>query len=266
MWFALHMADTILVDRDGAVATITLNRPERLNAMLPGMGAEYANTLRALDDDPRVRGILVTGAGRGFCSGADISVLGEDAGTLQQFLSGPQDLPTEAFALRTPVATAINGPCAGIGFVMAVCADARFAHPEATLTTSFARLGLVAEYGIAWVLPRLIGLPAATDLLLSGRSITGREAEELGLVVCADDPVAAAHGWLAEIATACSPTSMAEMKRQLLAAWSVDLDTSARDSLDRMAASFTRPDLREALTARVERRPPDFPDYVKTPQ
>ena len=260
------MADTILVERDGPLGIITLNRPDRLNALLPGMGAEYARALRELDADPHVRGILVTGAGRGFCSGADISVLGEDAQTLQQFLSGPQDLPTQAFSLSTPVATAINGPCAGIGFVMAVCADARFAHPDATMTTSFARLGLVAEYGIAWILPRLIGIPAATDLLMTGRTIDGREAADLGLVVCAEDPVSSARAWLMEIATSCAPSSMAEMKSQLLLAWNQDLDTAARDSLARMAASFDRPDLREALVARGERRPPEFPDYASTPQ
>jgi len=260
------MADTILIDRDGPLATVTLNRPERLNALVPGMGAEYARALRELDADADVRGILVTGAGRGFCSGADISVLGEDASTLQQFLSGPQDLPTQAFSISTPVATAINGPCAGIGFVMAICADARFASPEATMTTSFARLGLVAEYGIAWVLPRLIGIPAATDLLLTGRTINGDEAEELGLVVCTVDPVSAARAWLMEIATACAPASMAEIKAQMLRAWNQDLDTAARESLERMAESFTRPDLREALAARAERRSPSFPNYVKTPQ
>lgn len=260
------MADQVLVTREGHLATITLNRPDRLNALLPGMGAQYAQVLRDLDADPRIRGILVTGAGRGFCSGADISVLEEDSAKLQEFLSGPDDLPTQALNLSTPVATAINGPCAGIGFVLGICADARFVHPDATLSTTFARLGLVAEYGVAWLLPRLIGLPRATDLLLSGRTITGREAEKWGLAVCADDPVAAARAWLDDVASTCSPVSVAEMKAQLLNAWNQDLDTAARDSLARMAQSFTWPDLNEALSARAEKRKPTFPPYDSTPQ
>lgn len=260
------MTDHVLVTREGPLATITLNRPERLNALLPGMGAQYAQVLRDLDADPGVRGILVTGAGRGFCSGADISILQEDSATLQEFLSGPDDLPTQALFLSTPVATAINGPCAGIGFVLAICADARFVHPDATLSTTFARLGLVAEYGIAWLLPRLIGLPRATDLLLSGRTITGHEAESWGLAICADDPVAAARTWLEHVVSECSPVSVAQMKAQLLRAWNQDLDTAARDSLERMAQSFTWPDLTEALAARTDKRKPTFPPYDSTPQ
>lgn len=254
------------MERHGAIATITLNRPDRLNALVPGMGAEYVAALQDADLDPTIRGILVTGAGRGFCSGADVAVLQESPDALESFITGVADLPTYVFHMGTPVATAINGPCAGVGFVMAVCADARFVHPDATLTTSFARLGLVAEYGAAWVLPRIVGLPAATDLLLTGRTITGREAESLGLATCTEDPVDAAHQWLTSIADHSSPTSVAEMKEQLLNAWSQDLDTAAEDSLHRMKNSFRRPDLSEALTARAEKRPPRFADYGRTPQ
>lgn len=256
----------IMVERRGALATITLNRPERLNALVPGMGAEYVATLQEADRDPGIRGIVVTGAGRGFCSGADISILQEGPDVLESFISGVTDLPTQVFHLGTPVATAINGPCAGVGFVMAVCADARFVHPGATLTTSFARLGLVAEYGAAWVLPRIVGLATATDLLLTGRTITGREAEALGLATCVEDPVQAASEWLGGIAEHSSPTSVAEMKQQLLRSWNQDLDSAADESLRRMRLSFRRPDLIEALTARAEKRQPRFADYGSTPQ
>jgi len=260
------MSEMIAVARRGEIATITLNRPERLNALVPGMGAEYVDALRAADVDPEVRGILVTGAGRGFCSGADVGILHESPDALESFITGVAELPTQAFHIGTPIATAINGPCAGVGFVLAVCADARFVHPEATLTTSFARLGLVAEYGAAWVLPRLIGLAPATDLLLTGRTITGREAESLGLAICAEDPVQAATAWLSAVAQHCSPTSIAEMKEQLLQSWNQDLDTAAEDSLRRMKESFRRPDLVEALAARSEKRQPKFAPYGKTPQ
>jgi enoyl-CoA hydratase/carnithine racemase len=169
---------SILLEFRDSVALVTLNRPDRLNALTADMGPNYAQLLRDLDADPGTRAIVVTGAGRGFCSGADLATLGGSVDELQGYVSG-QDvstLPVVALTLGTPVATAINGPCAGIGFVLAVSADARFVHPEATMSTTFAGLGLVAEYGIAWLLPRLIGLPAATDLLLTARTITGVQA------------------------------------------------------------------------------------------
>ena len=179
MWLADRMsnagdgANTILITRDAenaSVAIVTLNRPDRLNALTPQMGPLYAATLQELDADPTVRAIVVTGAGRGFCSGADLSSLAGSTEDLLAYVRGQtvQTLPLVALTLATPVATAVNGPCAGIGFVLAMSADARFVASDATLTTTFARLGLVAEYGIAWLLPRLVGLPVATDLLLTG--------------------------------------------------------------------------------------------------
>lgn len=255
---------TILYDVTDQIATITLNRPDRLNALLPDMGPRFAELLRSADADPDVRVIVVTGAGRGFCSGADLGVLMQGADALQGYLSG-QDasaLPTIAFSLGTPVITAINGPSAGIGFVMALCADLRIAGPSATFSSSFARLGLIAEYGSAWLLPRLIGLPAATELLLSGRTVDATEALSLGLVhQVAEDPVSTAKGIAREWIDSCAPTSWAIMKRQLLHAMSQDLDAAVRVSLTEMASSFQRPDLAEALTARAEQRPAQFSSW-----
>ena len=132
------------------------------------------------------------------------------------------------------------------------------------MSTTFARLGLVAEYGIAWLLPRLIGLPAATDLLISGRTITGRQAQELGLATCTEDPVEAARGWLTAITETAAPSSVAAMKRQLLLADSQTLSQSIDSSLIEMAAAFDSPDLAEALAARAEKRSPKFADYPAT--
>ena len=254
---------TLLVDQADAIAEVRLNRPERLNALTPDMGPDYARLLADLDADPAVRGILVTGSGRGFCSGADLTTLGGSVEDLRTYVTGQslQTLPAIALSLGTPVATAINGPCAGLGFVLAVSADARFVHPEATLSTTFARLGLVAEYGIAWLLPRLIGRPAATDLLLTGRTITGVQAEELGLATCAADPVAAARDWLLAIAENSSPASVATMKRQLLDAEHQTLDQSIDASLVDMSTAFDSPDLPEALAARAQKRAPNFAGY-----
>jgi len=257
--------DTILIDRDAqnsSVAIITLHRPDRLNALTPEMGPLYAATLQELDADPSVRAIVVTGAGRGFCSGADLSSLAGSTDDLLSYVRGQtvQTLPLVALTLATPVATAINGPCAGIGFVLAVSADARFVASDATLSTTFARLGLVAEYGIAWLLPRLVGLPVATDLLLSGRTVTGEEAARLGLATSADDAVASALTWAREIATNSSPRSTAMMKRQLLEADGRTLTDTVAKALDAMAEAFTWPDLAEALAARADKRAPQFPD------
>lgn len=253
--------DHVLVDRRGFVAMVTLNRPDRLNALTPDMGPRYARTLIELDEDPSVRAIVVTGAGRGFCSGADLSTLGGSVEDLQAYVHGQglDRLPLVALTLGTPVATAINGPCAGIGFVLAISSDARFVHPEATLSTTFARLGLVAEYGVAWLLPRLIGLPAATDLLLTGRTISGREAASMRLAIADEDPLSAALDWAEGVAGSSSPSSVATIKQQLLLAESQGLDDAVRTSLEEMSRAFDLPDLTEALTARAQRRHPIFP-------
>lgn len=252
---------SILLEFRDSVALVTLNRPDRLNALTADMGPNYAQLLRDLDSDPGTRAIVVTGAGRGFCSGADLATLGGSVDELQGYVSG-QDvstLPVVALTLGTPVATAINGPCAGIGFVLAVSADARFVHPDATLSTTFAGLGLVAEYGIAWLLPRLIGLPAATDLLLTARTISGVRAGELGLAHVSHDPLTDALEWATTVATHSSPASVATMKRQLLEASNTDVRESVASSLVEMSRAFEQPDLTEALTARAEKRAPRFP-------
>ena len=247
--------------QDG-IALITLNRPDRLNALVPGMGEVYTDLLRRADADPSVRAIVVTGAGRGFCSGADLGVLAEGADALNGYLDGQtvDILPTAALRIGTPVATAINGPCAGIGFVLALSADARFAHPSATLSTSFSRLGLIAEYGVAWLLTRLVGLSTATDLLVTGRTVTADEAKALGLVNgISDDVVGAATAWARDVADNCAPSSIAVIKRQLLDVDRQDLTAAVDSSLVEMRAAFGRPDLAEAVLAKMEKRPVRFP-------
>jgi enoyl-CoA hydratase/carnithine racemase len=255
-------SDVVQYRVEGRVAVITLNRPDRLNALLPGMGEVYAALLRRADDDPAVRAIVVTGAGRGFCSGADLGVLAEGAEALNGYLDGQSTdtLPTVALQIGTPVATAVNGPCAGIGFVLAICADARFASTSATFSSSFSRLGLVAEYGAAWLLTRLIGLAKATDLLVSGRTVDAREAHSLGLVNdVSDDAFAAAMAWAQDVATNCSPSAIAVIKRQLLRSDGQTLAESVDSSLEEMRAAFARPDLAAAVIAKLSKTAPEFP-------
>src|SRR5204863_6547367 len=187
------------------VALLTLNRPERLNAWTAEMEREYFDALEQCGASADVRVIVVTGAGRGFCAGADMQDLqgisnaaegteisDEDAnGTAPRGGEGgngagrpaserrPQTLP---LSIPKPIIAAINGPCAGIGLVQALMCDLRFAADDAKLTTAFARRGLVAEHGISWMLPRLVGPARALDLLLSARVVLGAEAAQLGLV------------------------------------------------------------------------------------
>jgi enoyl-CoA hydratase/carnithine racemase len=263
LWHSAPMSaeDLIQFSVHDRIAVITLNRPDQLNALLPGMGRTYAQLLRQADADPNIRGIVVTGAGRGFCAGADLSILAQGPDALAGFLADQrlEDLPTVALTLRTPVVTAINGPCAGIGFVLAMAADRRIGAPTARCGTTFAQLGLVAEYGIAWLLPQLIGLPRATDLLLTGRLVDAKEALHLGLLdEVADDPVEAATAWVTQIADDCAPSAVGDIKRQLFAAQRQTLDEALMESLRLMGEAFTRADLGEALRAKLEKRPPQF--------
>jgi enoyl-CoA hydratase/carnithine racemase len=253
---------TVLVTTSDGVATVTLSRPDALNALTPAMGIELVTSLRRLEEDPAVRAIVLTGAGRGFCSGADLRVLSQGADALDAFATDPVGgtLPTTMMGMRTPVVAAVNGPSAGVGFVLTLLADVRFASPTATFNSAFARLGLTAEYGSAWLLPRLIGHARATEILLSGRSVAAAEALDIGLVTAvADDVLAAAQEWARQVAESCSPRAVATIKDQLNDSSASDFAESARDSLDLMVRSFRWPDLAEALNARMEKRPPQFP-------
>ena len=251
----------VLVEVRDRVALITLNRPDRLNALTADMSTAYARALRAADADPRVRVAVVTGAGRGFCSGADLSVLAMGPEALDGFVSDadPADLPTSALEVGIPVVMAVNGPAAGLGFVIALTGDVCFASPTASFISAFSRLGLVAEYGVAWLLPRMIGRQRAAEILLSGRPIDATEAQRIGLVQGVhDDVVGAAMSWAHDVATNCSPRSLATMKQQLSAADRESAQESIAQSLRLMRESFRGPDLAEALLAKTARRAPDF--------
>jgi enoyl-CoA hydratase/carnithine racemase len=261
--------------QDG-VAVLTLNRPDRLNAWTGEMQVRYLDLLTQCAADEGVRAIVVTGAGRGFCAGADMQNLqaiashdasdgnGGTGGTggagasISQHDSRPMTFP---LTIPKPIIAAINGACAGLGLVQALLCDLRIAAEGAKLTTAFARRGLVAEHGISWILPRLVGQARALDLLLSGRVVLGSEAAALGLVNRAvpdgsalDEAVAYAR----MLATESSPASMATMKRQVYADYSRDLDEALAEANRLMGESFTAPDLAEGVQSFLERRPPQF--------
>ncbi len=261
------MSETVLYEIEDGVARLTLNRPDSLNAWTPELGRAYFDRLQEADADPQVRAIVVSGAGRGFCAGADFDYLQdvERNGSTAEPDPRPQSLPR---SLRKPVIAAINGPCAGLGFVMAMMCDIRFAAAGAKLTTAFARRGLIAEYGLSWVLPRVVGTSTALDLLLSGRTFLAEEGERLGVVdrVSSHEEVAdQAHAYALELARHSSPASMAVIKRQLYADLEQGLAESTADAVENMEQSFQRPDFREGVESFVERRQPDFPPLAAEP-
>jgi 2-(1,2-epoxy-1,2-dihydrophenyl)acetyl-CoA isomerase len=259
---AMSIVDGVRYEADGAVATCTFDKPDRSNAMDVPMQARYGAVLRQADADPAVRAVVVTGAGRAFCPGADLELLGTIA-TRPPVEDNFRDVLAAA-SVGVPVVAAVNGGCAGLGFVIACSADVRFAAAGAKFTTAFARRGLIAEYGIAKLLPELVGQGRARDLLLSGRTFTAEQALEYGLVqevVPPGELAARAHAYATELATYSAPRSMAVMKAQFAREALLPLAEAARSATELMIESFGRPELAEGLAGWNERRPPRFPSH-----
>ncbi len=273
------MYQEILYEVKEPVATIHFNRPDRLNAFTNRMLDELRHALAEAERDERVVGIVITGSGRGFSAGMDMQSLGataaggqlRDAGEDRSALAanpgdpsmGPDFEVTWGYLLklRKPLIAAVNGPCAGLGFVIAMLCDLRFASENARFTTSFAQRGLVAEHGVSWVLPRLIGSSRALDLLWSARKFEATEAERLGVVdrvVPAEQLLEAARGYIEELAERCSPTSIMLMKQQVYRHLMLPLGEAMRESNKLMAESLGRPDFKEGVASFVEKRPPVF--------
>ena len=269
-----------VVDR---VAVIRLIRPDALNAFTPLMGRELKSAVGAAVADEAVRVIVLTGAGRGFCAGADMKVLQQirAAGPAAPARAPepPQEEPDFSselgpdvsshfggrfgymFKAKKPIIAAVNGPAAGLGFVLALYADVRFAASEAKFTTSFAQRGLIAEHGVSWLLPRLVGQAHALDLLLSARKFGAAEAERIGLVnkvlpqaTFMDEVMTYARA----LADTVSPRSMAVIKAQI---WKTPFQGFA-ESLAvadaEMQKSFKSEDFKEGVAHYVEKRAPRF--------
>ncbi|GIH81208.1 enoyl-CoA hydratase [Planobispora longispora] len=255
------MLDLVLPSLDQGVLTLTFNRPDRLNAWTDAMGRRYFDQLEEAEKNPDVRVIVVTGAGRGFCAGADFQTLNaiQDGSYESEPDKRPNSFPV---TVNKPIIAAVNGACAGLGMVHALYCDMVFTAAEAKWTTAFARRGLIAEYGLSWVLPRLIGQAKAMDLLLSGRTFTGAEAYELGLVarsVPGENLMAETLAYARELATHSSPASMSVMKRQIWNDWNSTLDAAESAAVRMMVESFGRPDFAEGVASFLERRAPEFP-------
>lgn len=261
---------------DDPVATITLNRPQALNAWTMRMGAEVKHALATAEADPRVVGIVITGAGRGFCAGADLKDLRSmtegraPTDPSAELAANPGDPEagdsfrgtyTYVISVRKPVIAAINGPVAGMAIPIVLACDLRFASDRATFTTAFSRRGLIAEWGVSWLLPRVVGTAHALDLLFSARRVDAEEAARIGLVnrvVPHDELLAAARAYVADLAANCSPASMAIMKRQVWQHWQSELGPAEKEAIRLMVESFSRPDFREGVVSFLEKRPPRF--------
>ena len=267
----------IIYEVDGPVATITLNRPDTLNALTDLTQAEVRHALESSERNGEVIGTVITGAGRGFCSGVDMNALGamSEAGKrlgnahdeLAADPGNPDDAPnyksspTYFLGLRKPLIAAINGACAGLGFSWATFCDLRFVDRSAKFVTSFSPRGLIAEHGTSWMLPRLIGPSNALDLFWSSRKFDGEEAFRLGYAnrLCEDgECVADAQNYLREIAGTGAPNSIMMMKRQVYKHLNRELGPAMAESTVWMDESLARDDFKDGVASFVERRPPKF--------
>jgi len=270
--------DEILYEVDDPTATITLNRPEALNAFTPHMGAELRHAVGEAERDPRVVGIIVTGAGRGFCAGADMKVLsalfGAGADTDGAAVMNADEIDagdaswgddlrgtyTYLMSVPKPIIAAINGPIAGMAVPIVLACDVRFMARDAVMTLAFSQRGLIAEWGSSWLLPRLVGSAIALDLLFSSRKLDGSECERLGLVNRAvdDDVRKVAQAYVVDLAEHCSPTSLAIMKRQVYQQLHAGLGPAEREAQRLMVESFGRPDFAEGVQSFLQKRRPRF--------
>jgi enoyl-CoA hydratase/carnithine racemase len=251
---------SVLYSVDSGVATLTLNRPDRLNAWTSEMEEGYFDLLEQADDDPVVRVIVVTGAGRGFCPGMDASVLAERAGGGSSLSYRRRPL-TYPLSVRKVTIAAINGACAGIGLIQAMCCDVRFAASEAKIATSFTRRGVAPEFAAGWLLTRIAGAAHASDLLLSARAITGQEAAQIGLVLRAlpgPDLLEAAYSYAHDVAANCAPRAIAYAKADLLRDWTRSKEQAEADAAHVLDREGHKEDFREGVQSYVEKRPAHF--------
>src|SRR5690242_13426934 len=247
------------LDTDG-VLTLTWNRPDRKNAWTPELENAYFSALDRAQSDANVRVVVITGAGGAFCPGLDMQRLQQLSAKGQLLIADrrPQYTPR---LFDKPLIAAINGPCAGIGLVQALMADLRFAGSGARFATAFTRRGLGPEYGMAWVLPRLIGVANAMDLLLSARTFDAQEAKELGIVnrlLPPEDVLAAAQAYASDLARNCSPEAMAFVRREVYEGLDLDFREALLRSLRSMAHLNASPDFKEGVASFLEKRSPNF--------
>ena len=267
----------IIYEVDGPAATITMNRPDTLNAMTSLTQAEIRHALDASERNEDVIGTVLTGAGRGFCSGVDMNALGvmseagKSIGQTYEHLAAeagnPDKDPNYLFSplyllgLRKPVIAAINGACAGLGFSYATFCDLRFVDRNAKFVTSFSPRGLIAEHGTSWMLPRIVGPSNALDVFWSSRRLEAEEAYRMGYANRLCEPgesVREAQDYLKMIAGTSAPISIMMMKKQVYKHLMSDLGESMIEDNQWMSVSLADDDFKEGVASFVEKRPPNF--------
>lgn len=268
----MELKATELSVLDG-VGLITLNRPHRMNAWTGRMHTEYRWCLAELDRNTEVGAIVVTGKGRGFCVGGDSEALtghaekgGYDPGTPKEMARpgyGVDERFEASFAyqfgLSKPILAAMNGPAAGVGLALACFADLRFAAAGARFTTAHGKLNLPAEYGLSWLLPRMLGLTRANELLLSSRVFTAEEALELGLVnevLPADAVLERTMDYARNLLATVSPNSLRQTRWQIYRDLQQPVTDSVNASEDLLNQMMKEPDYAEGVKAFLEKRPP----------
>ena len=275
------MCEEMLYEVTDPVATITLNRPASLNAWTKTMDSEIKDAIARANADRSVVGIIITGAGRAFCAGADmktLSALTEGASPESTNTSSTQNSSNDSRSPREadgdfsgrfpylmmvdkPIIAAIHGAVAGMAYPFSLCCDLRVVTPDAVFLTAFAQRGLIAEWGLSWLLPRLVGPSVALDLLMSSRKVRGEEALALGLanyLVQPDDLLGFCRRYIEQLAATSSPTSMAVMKRQVYEQLHEGLGVAETQAAKLMTESFTRSDFKEGVKSFLEKRPPSF--------
>ena len=286
--------EQILYNDENGIATITLNRPNKLNAWTRVMAAEVRDAMYRASDDDAVRVIILTGSGRGFCAGADMSELKDASSEETSKVTSDESLTAEQkasiimgqkmeeelnpenpdniradfrkrysylMAIKKPIIAAINGPAIGLGLVIPLYCDIRFASEKAVFTTAFSRRGLIAEHGLSWLLPRLVGIPNSLDLLYSARTIDAAEAKKMGLVnrvFPEDEFMKEVYAYASELAESVSPRSMNVMKRQVYYAQFQGLAEALKEADEEFILSMECEDFKEGIAHFLEKRPPRF--------
>ena len=263
--------DQLLAAIDDGVATITLNRPDKRNALSDYLTPALRETLLRFDEDPEVRVVVLTGAGKAFCAGGDISGMGssgtQTAPTRRTFQDGVRELQRKQetltlrlFDLSKPTIAALPGPAAGAGFSIALACDLRIAAESAFVTTAFSNIGLSGDYGASWLLPQLVGIAKAKELFFTSRRVGAAEAFALGIVneVVPDEALRDRTLELARMIANGPPVALRYMKENLNRALNADLRTCLALEADRMSRSAQTQDHKEAVAAFLAKRAPVF--------
>jgi len=266
--------EQIAYEVSNQVATVTLNRPDKLNAWTQKMEQEVTEVIRAASSDDQVRVIILTGAGKGFCAGADMSLLSaisQESSPRAEFLF---DMKVEGdvradfqkkhawlLTVPKPIIAAINGPAVGLGFIVPLYCDFRFASEKARFSVIFSKRGLVAEYGLAWMLPRLVGVGNAIELMYTSKLFDAQEALRIGLVsrvLPEENFLGVVQEFARELASTVSPRSLRVMKRQIYTGLLQNLGEAFDLAIEEMKGSFGTEDFKEGVAHFLEKRPSAF--------